>query len=102
MTARSPARSHEQDPTTVIGLIYRIVDEPRRALTLVSVLLPVLAVVIQIGAAGATVAKISATEIWWTGTTLWEICWWTGLNLARRKSRKIRRLSSGPQVGGKR
>jgi hypothetical protein len=28
MAARSPARSPEQDPTTVIGLIYRIVDEP--------------------------------------------------------------------------
>lgn len=103
MAARTPARSPERDPTTVVGLIYRIVDEPRRALTLVSVLLPVLAVVIQIGAARARVAKMSAPEIWWTGTTLWEICWWTGLHLARRKSRKIRRLSvDGPRTSSRR
>jgi hypothetical protein len=42
----------------VIGLIYRIVDEPRRVLTLVSMLLPVLAVIVQVSAARATVAKI--------------------------------------------
>jgi hypothetical protein len=91
MAARSPVRPPEQDPTTVIGLIYRIVDEPRRALTLVSVLLPVLAVIIQVSAARTTVAKIPTPVIWWTGTALWEICWWTCLTLVRRKSGKMHR-----------
>lgn len=85
MVARTPVKPPERDPITVIGLIYRIVDEPRRALTLVSVLLPVLALIIQVSAARATVMRVPAPAIWWAGTALWEIGWCTGLHVARRK-----------------
>jgi hypothetical protein len=75
------------DPTTVIALIYRIVDEPRRALTFVSVLLPLLAAVVQVSTSRTLIAGVPAPAIWWGGTATLEIGWHTIVRLLRRKSR---------------
>jgi hypothetical protein len=77
-----------EDPETVIGLIYRIVDEPRRAFTLAVILLPVLASVVQITGPTATLAGFATPAVWWSGTEALGLGW-----LARACA------SSGPAPG---
>jgi hypothetical protein len=64
-----------EDPVTVIGLIYRIVDEPRRAFTLAVILLPVLALVVQITVPTAMLAGFPAPALWWSGTGALGLSW---------------------------
>jgi hypothetical protein len=79
-----------EDPVTVIGLIFRIVDEPRRAGTLVlillPVLLPVLAAVMQLAAPAARLAGLPLPAFWWSGSGLVGFGW-----LSRTTVRLIRR-----------
>lgn len=86
MIRHGPTEPTQGDPTTMIALIYRIVDEPRRALTFISILLPLLAVVVQVSTPRTMVAGVPAPAIWWGGTAAWEIGWHTTLRLLRRKS----------------
>jgi len=79
-------RHTSEDPVTVIGLIYRIVDEPRRAFTLAVVLLPVLASVVQITVPTALLAGCPAPDLWWSGTGALGLGW-----LSRTIARRIRR-----------
>jgi hypothetical protein len=88
MASQAPAEPPDYDPKTVVGLIFRIVDEPRRAVTFVSALLPILAMAIQLGAARTTIMKIPSPVIWWGGTAVWEACWCTGRRVARRRRRR--------------
>jgi hypothetical protein len=88
MAGRGHVGCTDEDPATVIALIYRIVDEPRRAITLVSILLPILALIIQVGASATMVARIPAPVIWWAGTAAWEISWCTKVYMIWRKSRR--------------
>jgi hypothetical protein len=60
---------------TVIGLIYRIVDEPRRAFTLAVILLPVLASVVQIAVPAAMLAGFPAPAVWWSGAGALGLSW---------------------------
>jgi hypothetical protein len=103
MATRTPVKPPERDPVSVIGLIYRILDEPRRALTLLSVLLPVLAVISQVITARAAITGVPAPVIWWAVTALWEISWWTGVRVARRKrSQGQLPLSNGDRANARR
>jgi hypothetical protein len=89
MAAPASAKSADRDPETVVGLIYRIVDEPRRAIIFASLLLPAFALIIQLStAAKTTIAGISCSVVWWGGTTLWEACWSVILLVGRRKRRQ--------------
>jgi hypothetical protein len=72
-----------EDPVTVIGLIFRIVDEPRRAFTLAIILLPVLASVVQVAAPAAVLAGLPAPAFWWSGTGALGLGWLA--RLIRRK-----------------
>jgi hypothetical protein len=67
-------RSSEM-PTTMVELIYLISDEPRRALALDIVLLPVLAAVVQIATPPLTLLKFHASAIWWTGGPTLVVGW---------------------------
>jgi hypothetical protein len=87
----------EGDPTTVIALIYRIVDEPRRALTLLSILLPLLAVVVQVSTPRTMIAGVPAPAVWWGGAATWEICWHAIVRPFRRRFG-----NSGPRRPGER
>jgi hypothetical protein len=65
----------DNDPATLIALIYRIVDAPHRAFNLTAILVPILAALIQITAPKATVAGLPAPTIWWSGAGVVEIGW---------------------------
>ena len=82
-----------EDPVTVIGLIYRIVDEPRRAFTLAVILLPVLASVVQITVPTAMLAGFPAPAVWWSGTVALGLSW-----LSRAIVRLIRGKPRDPEV----
>lgn len=73
------------DPDTVIGLIYRVLDERKRAITLLMILLFILlgtvASIILITALGP-----HTPAIWWSGTGALEFGW-----LLRTIRRPIRR-----------
>jgi hypothetical protein len=49
----------------VVELIYLISGEPRRALTLDIVLLPVLAAAVQIAAPPLTPSEFHTSAVWW-------------------------------------
>ena len=85
-----------EDPVTVIGLIYRIVDEPRRAFTLAVILLPVLASVVQITVPTAMLAGFPARAVWWSGTGALGLGW-----LSRAIVRLIRCKPGGAARPGK-
>jgi len=76
----------------MIALIYRIVDDPRRAFTLILVLLPVLAACIQMTAAKATIVGLPVPAFWWGGTGAVEV---GGLVLRRIWGRSERKPPSG-------
>jgi hypothetical protein len=63
-----PAGKPEQDPITVIALIYRVVDEPRRVLALLLIMLPVLAAATQLLVPTATLFGIPTPALWWSAT----------------------------------
>jgi hypothetical protein len=70
-----------EDPVTVVGLIYRIVDEPRRAFAF-ALILPVL-------------AGWPAPAIWWSGTGVLGLSW-----LSRALVRLVRRKPSAVRGAG--
>jgi hypothetical protein len=76
----------DEDPVTVIGLIFRVVDEPRRAFTLAIILLPVLAAVVQVAAPTAVLAGLPAPAFWWSGTGAVGLGWLARL-IRRRRGR---------------
>jgi len=75
-----------EDPVTVIGLIFRIVDEPRRTRMLVLILLPILAAITQLAAPAARLAGLPLPVFWWSGTGMVYVGW-----LSRTTVRLIRR-----------
>jgi hypothetical protein len=85
-----------EDPATIVGLIYRIVDEPRRAFTLAVILLPVLASVIQITVPTAMLAGLPAPAVWWSGTGALGLSW-----LSRAIVRLIRCKTGRAGPGGR-
>ena len=75
-----------EDPVTIIALIFRIVDEPRRAFTLAVILLPVLASAVQVAAPAAVLAGLPAPAFWWSGTGALGLGWAVRL-IGRKRSR---------------
>jgi hypothetical protein len=92
MTDHGPVAPIGQDPTTVIALIYRIVDQPRRAFTLAVLLLPFLAVVTQITAPTATLVGIPDPSI------LVGRDWNVGVRLAHADDHALVRASDRQEI----
>lgn len=90
-----------EDPVTVIGLIYRIVDEPRRAFTLTAVLLPILAAAVQVIAPRATLEGFGL-RWWWSGTGALGLGWLLRALAVRGTSRTGRRLPGRLGAAGRR
>src|SRR6266568_8090755 len=68
MTRGDSVKPTEDDPVTVVALIYRIVDQPRRGFICAVLLLPILAAAVQVAAPAAKLLGLPASALLWSGT----------------------------------
>lgn len=57
--------SAEDDPATVVALIYRILDRPQRAITCALLMFPILATISKFVIPDAKLLGVSISLLWW-------------------------------------
>lgn len=86
--------SSSDDPATVVALIYRIVDQPRRGFTCAALLFPVLATMSAIDPTAA-LGGLPVTPLWWSvaGVLVCPLL----VRAAMRLLRQVRNVSNAEQ-----